>query len=131
MFGVLLAGALVALQGGWWLTTDSVDLFPHLPIVLSGVASVLLVRHGLTARRWLFDERSRVLSRRVAPIVVVLLAAAVINIGTDRVEGAKKIAACFGLVVCAGYTWLFTRAVLRIAERERVSRRGNLGRVRP
>jgi hypothetical protein len=122
MRNVVLAGVIMTLQGGWWLTTASLDLVPHLPIVLASAAGLLMLWHAFTARRWMLAAR-RPAFLRVAATAVVLLSAALVNITSDRVDVARKIVACFALAVPAIYLLLFTRFAFRIAARERAAPR--------
>jgi hypothetical protein len=113
----LYVGIVMALQGGYWLTNDGFGLAPHLPILFSVVACILMLRHGLTASAWVLRPRRYALTH-VTVIAALLCGAALINLSAARVEAAGKIASCFALAVPLFYTWFFTRAVFRIADRE-------------
>jgi hypothetical protein len=114
----LYASVVWSLQGGFWLTHDSFDLSPRLPIVFSAIACLLMLHHGFTAETWVLAPRARA-SRRVGVISALLVVAAGINLRGARVDSAGKVASCVGFGVSILYLWLFTGTVFRIGERSR------------
>jgi hypothetical protein len=112
----LFASAVWALQTGWLLTNDAVDLRPHLPIVLTVFASVLMLIHAFTAETWVRAPRAKAW-RRVAVIAVLLAAAVVVNFQEATIDAAGKITCGLFVPISTFYAWLFTRTVFRIADR--------------
>ena len=112
----LYVAVVMALQGGYWLTSDGFGLLPHLPIVFAIVACVLVLRHGHTTDTWA-SRPPRDAWRRVVIVAALLVASALVNLWGSPVEAAGKIASCFGLAVALAYVSLFTWVVLRAAKR--------------
>ncbi len=112
----LYCSVVWSLQVGWWLTTDSIELAPHLPIVFSAVACVLMLHHGFTAETWVLRPRARAF-KRVGMIAVLLLVAAGVNLQSARIDVWKKVTSCAFVGASIVYLWLFTRTIFRIGER--------------
>ena len=112
----LYACVLWTLQSGWWLTHDSFDLAPRLPIVFSAIASILILRHGFTALTWARGPRKRAFLH-VGIIATLLVLAVGVNLQNARMDIAGKITVCVFCAVSIFYVGLFTSVVFRIGDR--------------